>query len=50
MRGNNEKPMKIEQPKEKPIDPIIAKKTEKYFIKIKRNNSYHKRKPKNIRK
>jgi hypothetical protein len=42
--------MKIEQPKEKPIVPIIAEKTEKYFIKIKRNNSYHKRKPKNIRK
>ena len=50
MSGNNEKPMKIEQPKEKPIVPIIAKKTEKYFIKIKRNNIYHKRKSKNTRK
>jgi len=30
MSGNNEKPMEIEQPKEKPIDPIITKKTDNY--------------------
>ena len=32
MSGNNEKPMEIEQPKEKPIDPIIAERTENYKI------------------
>ena len=30
MSENNEKPMDIEQPKEKPVDPIINMKTEKY--------------------
>jgi hypothetical protein len=30
MSGNNEKPMEIDQPKEKPIDPIITKKTDNY--------------------
>ena len=30
MSGNNEKQMEIEQPKEKPVDPIISMKTENY--------------------